>query len=628
MILNFLDLQASLNTLDLKGSQAKSGQGSFGGKTFFASHLNKVMAKESASDNAENVLTRIKNTQNEKVSMEDLLQKFVSNQEESLQLDNSLAGIFSFFIQDLGQAEGKDFLDKFKNCLEMLGFNIDEISVNEQGLDLLKHLLVKAGYPEKEISDLIEELQLESEDSFVALSDLMTELSKIEISQSDKDDDILLPVSSLPFIETILKSLNVPEDVSNQIITPAARKSEGIDLNTLITGLQNLEKQAFLTGSDFRTASEQKGVKGLLTRLGLDMSGSEQKELTLEEFTAALENLRKNFKQSSEEQALISKEQSLTSKEQPLTREISTGSGRSKTELFTALLFSLNKNDAAGTSDKTDALPVGEGKTQAETATFDLQRMSRENQNRISDLFADQNDLKINEKNFLNQENSSKKEIELLLSRLGLTEKGGQKGDSSGLQGKEGDAYLSGNHKKGDIKPLDAGQLAGGSSGESDLTQSGSKILKGRSAPKPLPAYVTNQVEKNLAKAVARGDSELKLQLKPPELGRIIVKIENLGGSLKVNIITENHAAKDILVTHASELKTNLSGNGVDLKSFEVEMGSNFKQSMADARQQSGHSGSGRGKKSKIDLLNETETKASIKVRENENQDGQLHYVA
>ncbi|MEA2060963.1 MAG: flagellar hook-length control protein FliK, partial [Thermodesulfobacteriota bacterium] len=583
--------------------------------------LEMLKGRVKGSSGEDELLEMLKPSSKDTSPLEDLLQEFVSNQEDALQLDKSLARFFSFFIQNLEHAEEQDFLDQFKNCLEILGVDIEDISVDEQGLDILKHLLVKAGFPEKEISDLFEELQLESEDSFVALSDLMTELSKIEIPQSVKDEAIFLPVSSLPFIETILTALNVPADVSNQIITPAARKREGIDLNTLITGLQNLQKQAFLTGTDFRTASEQKGVKGLLTRLGLDISGSEQKELTLEEFTAALENLRKDFKQSREEQAL-------TSKEQPLTSEITSVSGKSKTELFTAFLFSLNKNDAAGTSDKTDVLPVGEGKTPAETATFELQRMSRENQNRISDLFADQNDLKINEKNFLNQENSSKKEIELLLSRLGISEKGGQKGNPSGLQGKEGDAYLSGNHKKADIKSLDAGQLAGGSSNESDLSQGGSKILKGRSAPKPLPAYVTNQVEKNLARAVDRGDSELKLQLKPPELGRIIVKIENLGDSLKVNIITENHAAKDILVSHANELKTNLSGSGVDLKSFEVEMGSDFKQSMADARQQSGHSGSGRGKKRGIDLINETETKASINIQEDKNQDGQLHYVA
>ncbi|MFO7886245.1 MAG: hypothetical protein R6U68_15630 [Desulfobacteraceae bacterium] len=200
MILNFLDLQAALKSPDLKGNEPISGQGavqgSLGGETFFASQLQKEMAKGIASDNAEKVLTRIKNTQKDQVSvdalvemlkssskttspLEDLLQKFVSNQEDALQLDKSLGRFFSFFIQNLEHAEGQDFLDQFKRCLEMLGVDIEDISVDEQGLDILKHLLVKAGFPEKEISDLIEELQFESEDSFVALSDLMTELSKI-----------------------------------------------------------------------------------------------------------------------------------------------------------------------------------------------------------------------------------------------------------------------------------------------------------------------------------------------------------------------------------------------------------------------------------------------------------------
>ncbi|MEA2060962.1 MAG: hypothetical protein U9P10_10735, partial [Thermodesulfobacteriota bacterium] len=83
MILNFLDLQTSLISPDLKGNEAISGQGavqgSFGGETFFASHLQKEMANEIASGNVENGLTRIKNTQKDKISVDEVLERLNSS---------------------------------------------------------------------------------------------------------------------------------------------------------------------------------------------------------------------------------------------------------------------------------------------------------------------------------------------------------------------------------------------------------------------------------------------------------------------------------------------------------------------------------------------------------------------
>ena len=105
--------------------------------------------------------------------------------------------------------------------------------------------------------------------------------------------------------------------------------------------------------------------------------------------------------------------------------------------------------------------------------------------------------------------------------------------------------------------------------------------------PRTLPQYVTRQVGRGLARAVNQGESSLTLQLKPANLGRMIMKIDNAGDSMKVSIMTEHHSAKEILTTHSAELKQVMAGSGISLDNFEVEMSSDFKQSMADAQAQS-----------------------------------------
>ena len=76
------------------------------------------------------------------------------------------------------------------------------------------------------------------------------------------------------------------------------------------------------------------------------------------------------------------------------------------------------------------------------------------------------------------------------------------------------------------------------------------------------------------------------MQLKPPALGRLVLTIDNSGKNMKVNIVTENVAAREILISNSSELKSVLSNSGVTLERFDVDMNSGFRQSMADAKHQ------------------------------------------
>ena len=179
--------------------------------------------------------------------------------------------------------------------------------------------------------------------------------------------------------------------------------------------------------------------------------------------------------------------------------------------------------------------------------------------------------------------------------------------------------------KKINIKTLDYAENTNSNLKETNINDKNFNVFTGKSSVKTLPSYVIKQVGRNLIRAANNGTKELSLQLKPPELGRLIMKIDNTNNNIKVSIITENQAAKDILLSHSSELRSVLSNNGINLD-LDVDMGQNFRQSMADARQQAGFNS--KNKDNKKTNLNIEKEMQKINKTESINNDGTLHLVA
>nr|NJM03147.1 flagellar hook-length control protein FliK [Desulfobacula sp.] len=175
-------------------------------------------------------------------------------------------------------------------------------------------------------------------------------------------------------------------------------------------------------------------------------------------------------------------------------------------------------------------------------------------------------------------------------------------------------------------KRIDSLQVSGTEAKLPDM-QSGTEGVKAKPGLKDLPAYVTHQVSKSLVRAINQGESVLKLQLKPPELGRLVMTIENTGNNMKVSIITDNQAAKEILVSNINDIRTALSNSGVTLERFDVDMNSNFQQSMADARDQAGKRRQ-RKENTATDPITAIGMDDSTGVLDSLNPAGSLHYVA
>ncbi len=180
---------------------------------------------------------------------------------------------------------------------------------------------------------------------------------------------------------------------------------------------------------------------------------------------------------------------------------------------------------------------------------------------------------------------------------------------------------------------MDSGQSGGTFPGGADMRENQLGMIREKPASSVLPSYVTKQVSKSIVRAFSRGDSEIRLQLKPAELGRIFMTVDTHGDTIKVSIVTENQAAKELLAGNANDLKSALAASGIKIEQFDVEMGSDFKQSMADSNGRfngSNSSGSrsnrGRGADTDASSMDEIENAEISGVLNTE--DRALHFVA
>jgi hypothetical protein len=114
----------------------------------------------------------------------------------------------------------------------------------------------------------------------------------------------------------------------------------------------------------------------------------------------------------------------------------------------------------------------------------------------------------------------------------------------------------------------------------------------------PLPAAVVNQVGREIAAFVRRGDRFFTLQLKPPELGIVNIEMDVKENALKMSVVTETSSAKDLLHANYVDLKRVLEGYGIRVEAFDVQLNDSLNHASAngDGSMNQQHSQTGMGK--------------------------------
>jgi flagellar hook-length control protein FliK len=84
------------------------------------------------------------------------------------------------------------------------------------------------------------------------------------------------------------------------------------------------------------------------------------------------------------------------------------------------------------------------------------------------------------------------------------------------------------------------------------------------------------QLGQRLVNMTATGEYLTRLDLHPPDLGRINVEIRLEDSRLKVALVTQNPGVKELMETHIQELRQHLSQNNLHLEQFRVTVAPDF----------------------------------------------------
>ncbi len=477
------------------------------------------------------------------------------------------AGEFVSFLEEkLGDKKGNEFLTELKNIfLSISNGNLENISIDAQGLETLKQMLAGAGFNAEDLDDLFAELIEGLEGRDLNLDELFNQLFELPadaLADQAAEPQVFLETSSLPYLESILTALDIPSDTVQQILSAADHGEKGINLDVIIEQLQDVQKKAFYSNTQFQAQEGKEQIQALLKPFGIEADPSKDFKLTLNDLVETFEALRKGFKNQATSDHLTTDIQNSTANIQNKTDSLK--------DLFKGLEIK-NLPKEKSVFDFSSAQIKDQFKNQlleSETTPANLKGLFSKGKGKS---LQDQPLIKVGLKEFVSS----------------LEEKISQ---HTVLKDQVADGKTLGEKIKGQLNSLnDQTQLTASDAKTSD-NQSAQIVSKARSGFRNLPAFVTQQVSKSIVRAVNQGESTLRIQLKPPELGRLMLTIDNNGNNMKVNIVTENAAAREILVSNASELRTVLSNSGVNLERFDVDMNSDFRQSMADARGQAGNS--------------------------------------
>ncbi|MCP3875429.1 MAG: hypothetical protein GY699_20025, partial [Desulfobacteraceae bacterium] len=146
--------------------------------------------------------------------------------------------IIESLSEELDQEKGVGFVSALRNFLLMFANgDLKNISIDPDGLAALKKLLLKAGFKENDIDDLMAELTEKVENGQLTLDDLFKKLFELDfesIAGKETDPENTLETSAVPFLESILNSLGISKRKIEEILAQADRGKKGINIDVVI----------------------------------------------------------------------------------------------------------------------------------------------------------------------------------------------------------------------------------------------------------------------------------------------------------------------------------------------------------------------------------------------------------
>lgn len=454
----------------------------------------------------------------------------------------------------------KFYLETLKNELLAYGKPLNKIFLKENDLPLIKKFLFQCGFSPDKIEDFLSELKASNPTGEISFSKLFLKITELDPPKNNEQQNDTVPLSALPYIESVLRDFDFTPKELESVFSASRVEGGDLNLNKFVAKLREINAKR---PSAHSTVIDQKPFEEnskMMEMFGIQMENKGRiGRISLEHFIASLERITGNVNPENKLPPEIKGILDNILEKVKLTEQkpISSPSVRVSSNYdFTNPLME-EKIGAKGNpvlNEKTTS-SLGKNKSGQDEAKFSFHK---------------QNDHKV---------------IRQVQPNIDTTIRGG-KGDSSSDLGRKIEFIKSVKESSYPIK-AEIGQGDGPrNTANFNLTdavktaESGEKTFRGY-----LPASLVEQVGKQISRSILRGDQVLRLQLKPPELGRVKIEIDIKDHTLKLAMMTDHNSVRELLLNNVHELKEALIQQGVKLEKLDVQINYNFDQSLNGSKE-------------------------------------------
>jgi flagellar hook-length control protein FliK len=530
---------------------------------------------------------------------------------------------------------GHRFLERLKKAIMASGVSLEDSQVNTDAMAEFQKLLIKAGFNKIEVQEMISGLTSGASGKGISLATLFTRASQLSEPDEGGDASVFLEISSLPYIEKILGQLGMDAESIRSVLADAKVEGSGIDIGKLAAGIRRA--MAAGNGSTGNASGDTDDILDMMQRIGLMENDTESLATVLDKMISELSRLNKKSADLTEEVSgslLIPYLQQLATSfgsdgEELLKMIRSAGNGGEGFDGAALLSKLVQMRQELSTAPGMKRLSDISGEMSLSRFVSALEaRISAGHQmhNMLEEKASGQSIARGVDK-FLEKIASGSAGVEQGYDKEVLMRDVRQTGEkpTAGANGKEGQGQNILNATRQASPGGDTGgNTAENSSGKDEaakfmdsLASAGKQKVKNTTeqnlsaadgfmkavksaeevsgsvktpANRTLPGYLLDQVSRQIVKLRVAGENEITLQLKPPHLGRMKLSIEQTSGGMKVGIVVESAAAKEMLLSNTGELKAALGDQGLRLDKIDVETQGDFGRSMAQAGREFGQS--------------------------------------
>ena len=443
----------------------------------------------------------------------------------------------------------KFYLESFRKGLLAKGKPLDKIYLNKEDLPLLKEFLFQCGFSQNNVERFLEELKNSNPDGAINLSQFFHKLTELGLPERKDQQTFIVEPSAVPHIESLLRNFGLTPKELDHTFNVARDESGGLDLQKLAVKLKEISNRNSGKLQEIADYDKVRQISNKMEIIGLHVSDKVKAgRISIKDFITSLEQMTKRSgKENSPPPELTA------TIERILDRVIISGE-KHKFVSFPQADAILKLHDH-----------VVKGKINDKGKILD-------NESLLSNLNAG------NETINKNSNNNGRQDIEYSYH----TKKVGLLSNSANGKGFNNEAEKKSYVVKSETRTIEIPLRTAVSTFSEAINsvEGNDKALRGQ-----LPAYLTDQVGKQISRSILRGDRIVRLQLKPPELGRVKIKIDIKDNTLKLGIIAEHSSVKELLLSNVHELREALVSQVVKLESVDIQINYGFDQSLADSKE-------------------------------------------